>query len=267
MKRIAILALSLIGLSAFTASAADTTNPYREQLSRVSAAELPPKAADLIKSDRSRERTTTTINVVKAAVGINPAAAPAIVGGIARAVPDMAATAAGTAAAEQPKQASVITRAAVAAAPSKAGKIVIAVCRAVPNEYVAIAVAAAQAAPDSAKEIVQAVAAAIPELKASIEKALASYKTLPSVQIVLSDAAKIAPTLTSQQNTPTASVPGATVAASGRTAASTAASASGSTARGPSIGPPYIPLSGTPGNVTPSTSGDVPTGGRNYASP
>src|SRR6516162_6834501 len=104
MKRIAILALSVIGLGAFTASAADATNPYRDQLSRVSAAELPPKAAVIIKNAKSRERTTTTINVVKAAVGLNPAAAPAIVGGIARAIPEMAATAAGTAAAEQPKQ-------------------------------------------------------------------------------------------------------------------------------------------------------------------
>jgi transcription termination factor NusB len=266
MKRIAFLALSVIGLSAYTASAADTTNPYREQLSRVSAAELPPKSADLIKNAKSRERTATAINVVKAAVGINPAAAPAIVGAIARAVPDMAATAAGTAAAEQPRQASVITKAAVAAAPSKAGKIVITVCRAVPNEYVAIAVAAAQAAPDSAKEIVEAVATALPELKASIEKALAGYKTLPSVQIVLSDAARIALASTSQQTAPTTvTAQGATVAASGRTAATTPANPSA--ARGPSIGPPYIPLSGTPGNVTPSTSGDVPTGGRNYAAP
>jgi hypothetical protein len=263
MKRIAILALSVIGLSVLTTSATDTTNPFREPLSRVSAAELPPKAADLIKSAKSRERTTTTVNVVKAAVGLNPAAAPAIVGAIARLVPDTAATAAGTAAAEQPKQASVITKAAVAAAPSKAGKIVVAVCRAVPNEYVAIAVAAAQAAPDSAKEIIEAVATALPELKLSIEKALAGYKSLPGVQVVLSDAARIAPTFTSDQTTPAA--PGAPVAAAGRIAGATPAPTS--LPRGPSIGPPYIPLSGTPGNVTPSTSGDVPTGGRNYAAP
>jgi hypothetical protein len=265
MKRIAILALSVMGLSALTTSAADTTNPFREPLSRVSAAELPPKAADLSKSAKSRERTTTTINVVKAAVGINPAAAPAIVGAIARAVPDMAATAAGTAAAEQPKQASVITRAAVAAVPSKAGKIVVAVCRAVPNEYVAIAVAAAQAAPDSAKEIIEAVATALPELKLSIEKALAGYKSLPGVQVVLGDAARIAPTLTSDQTAPTLAAPGGPVAAAGRVPGSTPATTT--LPRGPSIGPPYIPLSGTPGNVTPSTSGDVPTGGRNYAAP
>ena len=95
------------------------------------------------------------MNVVKGAVGINPAAAPAIVGAIARAVPDMASVAAGAAAAEQPKQASAIAKAAAAAAPSKAGKIVTAVCRAVPNEYRNIAVAVSQVVPASGKEIAE----------------------------------------------------------------------------------------------------------------
>jgi hypothetical protein len=38
-------------------------------------------------------------------------------------------------------------------------------------------------------------------------------------------------------------------------------------ARGPAIGPPYQPLTSTPTNVTPGTSGEVPPGGRNYAAP
>src|SRR5437588_939369 len=112
MKRIAFVALSIVSLGAMTPFAAETANPFRESLSRVSAAELPPKAAELIKNAKSRDRVSTTINVVKAAIGINPAAAPAIVGGIARAVPEVAAVAAGTAAAEQPKQASLIAKAA-----------------------------------------------------------------------------------------------------------------------------------------------------------
>jgi hypothetical protein len=43
--------------------------------------------------------------------------------------------------------------------------------------------------------------------------------------------------------------------------------ASSATARGPAVGPPYIPLTTTPVNVTTGTSGQVPTGDRNYASP
>lgn len=265
MTRIAILALSVISFSAFTASAADIPNPLQEQLSRVTPAELPPKAAELIKNAKSRERTATTINVVKAALAINPAATPAIVGSIARSVPEVAAIAAGTAASEQPRQASAIAKAAAAAAPSKAGKIVVAVCRAVPNEYAAIATAVAQVVPDSAREILAAVATALPELKDSIEKALANYRGQPSVGVVLADAAKLGASFGSQPTpslsvTPTAGRPLASATGS-------SASSSGSGARGPAIGPPYIPLTGTPGNISPTNSGVVPTGGRNYAEP
>jgi hypothetical protein len=264
MKKIAILALSVIGLSALTSSAAEAANPFHDSLSRVSAAELPPKAAELIKNAKSRERTSTTITVVKAAVEINPAAAPAIIGSIARAVPDVAAVAAGTAAAELPKQASAIARAAAAAAPSRAGRIVVAVCRAVPNEYMTIAAAVAQALPNSAREILEAVATALPQLKPSIEQALAGYQGLPSVATVLSDAAKIAPSIASAQTAPALA---AAPAAGRTTTAGTPISSSPSAVRGPATGPPYVPLSGTPGTVTPTTSGDVPTGGRNYAAP
>jgi hypothetical protein len=264
MSRIAILALS-ISLSVFTLLAADAPNPFQETLSRVTPAELPAKAADIIKSVKNRERTTTTINVVKAAVTINPAAAPVIVGSIARSLPELAAIAAGAAAGEQPRQASAIARAASAAAPSKAGKIVVAVCRAVPNEYAAIATAVAQVVPDSTREILASVATALPELKDSIEKALANYRGQPSVAVVLADAAKLG---TSVGNQPLSSLSATPIA--GRPLASagaSSASSSGTGARGPAVGPPYIPLTGTPGNISPTNSGVVPTGGRNYAEP
>ena len=159
-------------------------------------------------------------------MGINPAAAPYIVGAIARAVPDMAPVAAGAAAAEQPKQASTIAKAAAAAVPSKAGKIIVAVCRAVPNEYRNIVVAVFEAVPGSGNEIVKAVAAALLELKASIEQILAGY--------------------------------GQNVASAG---------ALTPMVRGPAVGPPYFPLTVTPTNVTTVFSGEVPPGGRNYATP
>jgi len=243
MKRILNCALSLACVCAFTVSAKDSTAPSRYQtaLEGVPAAELPAKAADMVKQVKARDWANTTVSVTKSAVTINPAAAPSIVGAIARSVPDMAAVAAGTAAAEQPKQAAAIAKAAAAAAPAKAGKIAAAVCRAVPNDYKAIAAAVAQAVPGSSKEVVQAVASAIPELKQGLEKALASNAGgSMNVAAVLDQA-------------------GATKDGSGIS--------SGPPPRGPTVGPPFIPLTGTPNTVTPATSGEVPTGGRDYARP
>jgi hypothetical protein len=251
MKTVVTIALSVVFLAACNSFGKDAsqTNPFNQTLATAPAAELPAKAADLVAQAKSRDRQTTTINVVKSAVGINPAAAPAIVGAIARAVPDMAAVAAGAAAAEQPKQAAAIAKAAAAAAPSKASKIVVAVCRAVPNQYRNIAVAVAEAVPGSGKEIVKAVGAALPELRSGIEQTLAGYGgNIASVGATLDQAATVTP-VTAIGTTPVAAgVPPPVV-------------------RGPAIGPPYIPLTGTPTNVTTGTGGDVPPGGRNYAQP
>jgi hypothetical protein len=246
MKRIISIVVLSVGFAVACNSFgkdAPKANPFKATLAVVPAAELPAKSADLVLQAKARARQTVTVNVVKAAVGINPAAAPAIVGAIARAVPDMASVAAGTAAAEQPKQASAIAKAAAAAAPSKAGEIVMAVCRAVPSAYQEIAAAVSQALPDASNEIVSGVGSGVPHLKRPIEKAMAGYSgNVPSVADTLSQAEKISQ---AQRSFPT--VLGAT--------------------RGPASGPPYIPISKTPTNVTSGTSGLVPSGGRNYSSP
>lgn len=242
MKRIISIVLSVgfaVACNSFGKDA-PKANLFKETLAVVPAAELPAKAADLVLQAKARARQNVTVNVVKAAVRINPPAAPVIVGAIARAVPEMASVAAGTAAAEQPKQASAIAKAAAAAAPSKAGEIVMAVCRAVPSAYQEIAVAVSQALPDASKEIVDGVGSGVPHLKRPIEKVMAGYSgNVPSVADTLYQAEKISQ---AQRSFPTV-------------------------VRGPAVGPPYIPLSQTPTYVTPSTSGEVPTGGRNYASP
>jgi hypothetical protein len=232
MKLILTLGLSL----AITCTAiASDTSALKTALTSVPAPELPAKAATLVKDAKARERQVTASFVVKEAVKKNPAAAPAIVGAVAKAVPDMAAHAAATAATEQPGQAAAIAKAAAAAAPSKAGKIVAAVCRATPNSYREVAVAVAKAVPGSAKQILASVASALPQLKDGIEKALASHTGNISVAAVLDSAA---------------SNPGP-----------------GAIARGPAVGPPYIPASGTPVNTSPENSTDVPPHGRNYAAP
>jgi hypothetical protein len=257
MKPIASILLSVVFLTVGNSFGKDAprANSFNEVLAAVPTAEMPAKAADLVLHARSRERQATTVNVVKTAVGMNPAAAPAIVGTIARVVPDMASVAAGTAATLQPKQAAAIAKAAAAAAPSKAGKIVTAVCRAVPNDYRNIAVAVAQVVPDSGKEIVNAVAAALPGLKPSIDSILAGYggnvvsvtDTLDRVSLGSLYSVPTAPTVpTLSANMP---LQGASIA------------------RGPASGPPYHPLTVTPTNVTPGTSGTVPTNGRDYSAP
>lgn len=237
MKKIALFALSGLLVTSFNTFAKDT-QPVRATLSSVPAPELPAKSAELVKQAKARDWGRTTVSVVNSAVEINAAATPAVVGAISKSVPDMAATAAGAAAAKQPKQAAAITKAAVAAAPAKVGKIVVAVCRAVPSDYRAVSIAAAEAAPTSGKEILAAVAGAIPELKNGVEKSLETFNVsgAPAVAMALDRAA---------------------------------ATSAGPLPKGPTVGAPYLPLSGAPATVTPAPpgSGEVPPGGRDYATP
>jgi hypothetical protein len=158
----------------------------------------------------------------------------------------MASIAAGKAAEVQPKRAAEIARAAAAAAPSKAAKIAAAVCRAAPADFRNVAVATAHAAPATGAEILRAVASVFPELKPSIDNALAGNRTTPPVVASVLDSAKLAAIENSGTVTPAAGSP---------------------PAPGPALAPPYVTRSGSGETVKPSTSGTVPPGGRNYASP
>jgi hypothetical protein len=258
MKRIASVLLSVAFLTVGISFAKDAPkdNPFTKTLSAVKAAELPAKAADLVSQAKKADRQATTINVVKAALGINPAAAPAIVGAIARAVPEMAIIAASTAAAEQPKQVVAIAKAAAAGAPSQISGIVRVACRAVPNEYRNIAVGVSQTVPGAGSEILKGVASAFPELKPAIEGALAGHGgSAASVAVTLDQAAAV-------KAAPAATTPTLLSQPSGSTVVGRS-----SMARGPASGPPYIPLGTTPTNVNSGASGEVPGGGRNYAEP
>ncbi len=243
MKRFLICVLSIGCLNSGTGFAGEPTlsTSFQQALRAVPSAELPAKALEIVKHAEPSERSITTTAVTKGAIAINPAAAPNIVGTIARALPELAAVAAGTAAAEKPKQATVIARAAVAAAPSEAGKIVEAICRAVPKEYRSIAITAAQIAPESATDILRAVASSIPELKPGLDDALAAYSgRFISVAAALDQA-------TSAKMNP--------------------AAAAEASPRGPTVAPPFIPISSTVRTVSPNSSGEVPTGGRDYGTP
>jgi len=260
-----VLTAALLFVSVAFGKDEPKVNPFKQVLSSVPAAELPAQAADLVLKGKSQEQATITADVVKAAVGLKPAAAPAIVAAIAKKVPDMAPVAAGVAATEQPKQAAAIAKAAAAAAPEQVRGIVLAVCRAVPNQYRSVAAAVSKALPNASEKILDAVASAFPELRPYIQQTLVAYGgNVSSVPTVLDQAAR----LTQATTTPSPNLTMSPRATANTTVpAGPSATMPAPLARGPSVGPPYLPLTTTPTNVTPGTSGPVPEGGRNYAAP
>ena len=238
------LAVNLVARAGDTPAA----NPFLSNLSTVPQAELPIKAADLVAHADAKNQSQTTINVVKAAVGLNPAAAPAIVGSIAQATPKMAATAAAVACGLVPNQAMIIVRAAAAAAPKQAGKIVEAGCRVMTKDYQEIAYSVEKVVPGAAraKDILAGVSAAIPALKDPISKVVASYRGhVPSVAAVLNKVATI------DLTTAIANGPQPTVSANPLV----------------TVTPPYVTPASSPVNIFPGRGGTPPSGGRGYAAP
>ena len=233
------MAVALVATVKLRAGDTPPANPFFGTLSAVSPAELPAKSAELVSQANSKNLLETTANVVKAAVGLNPAAAAAIVGTIAQSTPKMASVAAATAVALVPNQAIAIAHAAAAAAPSEAGKIVEAVCRVVPNAYKAVANAVAGVAPGMGKAILAGISAAIPALQEPIGKVLASNNGgNPSVSDVLGQVST--PNVLDRVSTP---IPA------------------------PTFGPPYVAVRPSPIIVDPGNGGEVPTGGRKYNLP
>jgi hypothetical protein len=243
--------LSALLATAVQTNAADSSaaNPALPVLSAVTQAELPAKASELVVQASDKTRQQTTIQVVSAAVGLNPAAAPAIVGSIAQSSPEMASVAAATAVSWVPNQAEAIARAAAAAAPTKAGQIVQAICRVLPDQYKTIAEAVAEVVPGAGREILAGVSAAMPSLQDSINKVLASNGSIPSVASVLDP---LKPSAQFAMTTPSGLTP---IAFDSPTFA------------GPTYGNPYVtpPVGHT--NFDANTNNTVPAGKRNYAKP
>ena len=236
------VAVALATASQASASDNNSANPSLGVLTKATSAELPAKAGALVAQADAKVLKQTTIDVVKAAVGLNPAAAPSIVGNIAKASPAMTAIASATAVALVPNQAVAIARAAASAVPARAGAIVEAICRVVPADYQKVAAAVAEVVPGASKEILAGIAAAIPELKNAINQILVTYgSNLPTMS-----------TLLPQISQPETSVAG---------------NATPSSPRGPSPVPPQVPISGTPPVINPGTGTQAPAGGHNYSSP
>lgn len=112
------LVLALVLTTVNPVSAKETVD-IKKVLQTVRAPELPAKAADLVLKASQNEQEAVTISVVKAAIALRPASAPAVVGAIARVAPHRASIAASTAIALAPKQAAAINKASLSAAAQK----------------------------------------------------------------------------------------------------------------------------------------------------
>ena len=237
---IAVVALGSVP-NIFAAENAGSAS-YLSVLTTTASAELPAKAAELVAQADSKNLKQTTMDVVKAAVGLNPAAAPAIVGSIGQTSPAMVATAAATAVALVPSQLSAIARAAAAAAPARAGSIVEAICRVMPAAYQTVAAAVSEVVPGAGKAILSGIAIAIPQLKDAINQTISSYGgRIPSVSEVLAQVAQT-------ENSPGAPAPSLVVSHIGSV-------------------PPQVPISATPPVVNPASGSPAPPGGLNYSAP
>ena len=218
--------------------------PARNLFEKVPAAEVPAQAADLVALAKTADRDSTAAEAVKMAFRAHPTTILATVGAISAKCSEAAPVTAATAASLLPRQARYIAHAATKAAPAKAGAIVKAVCKVVPGSYREVAVVVGADAPRATLEIITGLSEALPSLKPRLDAVVASYAggNLPSIGMVL-DAS----------------------AGQGTTAGLTPV-ASPTVSRGPTVGAPYLPISGTPTNV-PSGGGVVPPGGRDYAAP
>ena len=232
-------------------------NPFFASLSAATAAELPAKAAGLVSQADTKNLKQTTIDVVKAAVGLNPAAASAIVESIAQSSPAMVVIAAATAVSLVPDQAATIARAAAVAVPTKAGQIVEAICRVVPGAYQKVATAVAEVVPGAGREILTAVSTAIPTLKDSINTVLASYSgNVPSVSSMLAQVTPVTPSIEVARTAPQAT-----------TVPQLSQPTFNTPSLSPTFGTPYVPTPVTHTNIDPGSGTKVPIDGRNYAAP
>jgi hypothetical protein len=279
----------IAGLAVSPAALASITSDVAKTLAGSTPLELPAKAANLVAQASAADKENVTVAVVKAAIGINPSAAVAIVSTVARENRTVAPIAAVTAATLQRNRIDQIAKAAAAAAPSEAAKIVTALIREFPQGYGVIAIAAAEGAPTAAREILAVVADFVPALQSGIQNATASFAgnkgTLP-VQAILSQSYNQA---LSSGTAVKFQVPATSISqndnlvlalnnggASSTAKASTASALSPTTPTTttvrptlspPTLGPPYQPIPSGVTNIGPGPITIQQPGGRNYAPP
>jgi hypothetical protein len=240
----------------------------KKDFAGVRAPELPARAASVVAGATASERSSVAATVVRAGVEVNAASAPMLVGAIARHTPSVAAVSASTAAALQPKQLAQISRAAVGAAPADAGEIVAALCKAQPAAFYTVGIAAGDVAPKQFDAILDGVSTASPAHKALIARARAELGA-PKTAAVFGSILKRADALLVALSKSTKSTPETILAGDVTTELSTklAAVAVALPQAPPTVGPPYTPSSGSPGEINTSQTFVAPPGGRDYSGP
>ena len=153
-------------------SIADSTPDCHTLLGEVPPAEMPAKAAQIVKREAAHAQKATTVAVVKAANARKSAAALSVVGAISRSVPEMAPVAAATAAGAQRRFAWAFARTAALAAPDQASEVVFEVASAVPEEALSVATAVTLAVPDAADASIAALGRAVTNLQPYLAEAI-----------------------------------------------------------------------------------------------
>ena len=250
---VCIIMAMMLGVITIQASDNKDSSASFGALSKATQIELPAKAAELIVQSAPKNRQKITVDVVKSAVGLNPAAAPAIVASIAKASPVTAAVAAATAASLVPDQVLEIARVAAVAAPEKAGEIVAAVVRVCPKLYKEIATVVAAEVPSKSRDILVGLSSAIPMIQAPLNKVLTGYAagSVPTVSTVLAQIPTIQGLPTVASTTPTTTTPTTTP--------------DSALIAPPTYGSPYVNPSGSHINLDPGSGSTVPTNGRSYS--
>lgn len=155
-------------------------------LLNVPPTELPDRIVQMVLATPESERRNTTVQLVRTSARLRPGAILPVIAAVARATPELAATAAETAASEHRKLATYIAQVAVANATNKCRQIVAGVCRAAPEQVKAVACAVAELEPNLGHEILAGVSDAFPHLAPYISEVLAEYQgTVPSVRLIL----------------------------------------------------------------------------------
>lgn len=236
-------------------------NDLKSQFSKLRVTELPRAAAQAVQSEPG-----AASDVVAAAVGVNGASAPLIVGSVAKATPQSAAASSSAAVALQPKLAGPIAKAAVSASPSDATAIVSAMCKARPTAFYAIGVSAGEAAPKSADKILLGITEGAPGSKPLVARAQADFakaKRTATLALLLKHTESYVTALSGKLN----QSPEVLLAGNGAVVSAGLASAAFDIPP-PVQGPPFVPGGGTPGEITPIPGTvEVPPTGRNYSAP
>ncbi len=263
---VAFTAAVLIATPAF-ADKSPQVDTFKTALKSVPVPEMGAKAAQLVSEAKADVRQSTAEAVVAAVVELKPVAAVSVVSAIARENPDVAPAVAARAASALPKDAVAIARAAAGAAPAQAAKIVLAVCKAVPTQYAAVATAVAQAVPYASKEIVEAVTTALPSLKPFVDRADSSLAgRVESVQTIMAQTESLVAYTAKLRGSSPEQILTDPAWASPTPSPGSAAPVVAALPP-PTIGPPFIPLGGTPTELRFVNTSPIPPGGSRYSGP